>query len=268
MAEDELGPLAAELGLELPEFTRRFLRSVVDPRTLEPRFALRDRSDGACSLLDGDNQCTAYAARPQGCRDFPRWPSILEDESGLARALRLCPGIEERPSGAARQVALAGLQALLERAPRPSECAFPAAKGVGPHLSGLELELLATGLQDTGLGADPGDPVVTAAVWAGPGCPLERPPVAASKSGSEPFSTQCGAPEHAPLACRSAPMLVSASGPSCRAAEPDPSLSALAAERDAFESALPWARRWGSLFDLSRSRRDPGAIELHPASPS
>jgi len=227
VAEEELSPLAAELGLELPEFTRRFLRSVVDPRDLVPRFALRDRPDGACCLLDGDNQCTAYAARPQGCRDFPRWPSILGDERGLARAMRLCPGIEERPSGAAREAALDGLQQLLERAPRPTACAFPAAAGREPSLTGLELELLVEGLE---------------APLAATGCPLEE---------AGPNRTSCGDPARAPLACR-------------RATPLPPDAVALAEERDAFEATLPWARRYGALTDLLRARRDPAAIELHP----
>jgi Fe-S-cluster containining protein len=233
--EAELPGLAAELDLELDTFKARHLRSVVDPRTAEPRLALRDRPDGACGLLDGDNQCTAYAARPKGCRDFPLWPSILSDQQGLERATRLCPGIEERPTGAAREAALAALARLLAQAPPPEICAFPAGAGSGPEVTGLELELLL---------AAGGD--------ASPSCPLASAP-------APDGTTRCSTPAAAPLACR-AQAFRSSSG--CGPAAADPDLESLATECDALESSLPWPRRRGPLFELLHTRSDPARIEL------
>lgn len=245
--ETELARLAAELGLEQAEFTKRYLRSVVDPRTAEPRLSLRDRPDGACSLLDGDNQCTAYAARPKGCRDFPVWPSIMGDPRGLERAMQLCPGIEQRPAGAARAEALADLRELFREAPAPKSCPYatPSDGMAGPYVTGLELEAI--------LQAAPA-PLTPAS------CPLEAP------------GGLCGDPGAAPLACREA-CSGSGSGPAPADADADldlafetEALAECAARRDALEASLPWPRRLGALSDLLRTRLDATAIELFPQS--
>lgn len=230
----ELAGLAEALGLELSEFTRRYLRSVVDPRTAEPRLALRDRPDGACSLLDGDNECTAYTARPKGCRDFPLWPSILGDERGLERAMRLCPGIEERPGGAALEAALAELAELYLAAPAPKRCAYPARGGESPLVTGLELEALLAAA-----GSERPDH----------GCPLETP------------EGHCGAPSAAPLACREAATDLDSSSPA-PPAEENARLSDLAAQRDALEARHRWPRRLGRLDLFLAERTDPVTIEL------
>ena len=77
LEEGELEPLAAALGLERESFESSFVRTVVDPASGKLRRALRDDGGGRCSLLEGANECRVYGARPEHCRQFPFWKSIL-----------------------------------------------------------------------------------------------------------------------------------------------------------------------------------------------
>lgn len=112
----ELAGLAAARGLEVDAFRTRFVRTVPDPRTGAHRLALRERvehgAEGRCALLEGSNECSVYAARPDHCRRFPYWSSVLEDEEAFERARAVCPGIEPVVPAAARAAAFAALEAL------------------------------------------------------------------------------------------------------------------------------------------------------------
>lgn len=238
--EGEIARLALDMALDARAFARSYVRSVVDPRTNQPRLALRDRADGACILLDGDNECRAYRERPQACRDFPFWRDVLGDADGFARATATCPGIVAWPAGAAREAALAELATLMQGAPEPVACVF-AGDEAGPFVTGLELERVVEG---AALGADP-QPRAKQAFT--PPCPLER-------------DGQCSAPEHAPLACRN------------RAASADPkspveqSLDALTTARDTLEARLPWPRLQAPLSTLWKRRHASNAAPLAPTA--
>ena len=223
----ELDDLAAELEFSPAEFAKRFVRSVVDPNTGAVRLALRDRPDGACILLAGDHECSAYRARPKGCADFPFWPSVLEDAQGWERAVAMCPGIEERPAGAALQAAFEALDALLNTAEPPSACVFAEESG-GPHVSGLEFEWMqAAPSQSTS------------------SCPLR-------------VGATCGAPRHAPLAC-SARTAAHADATVWEAR-----FQALAEARDTLETTFPWTRRIGSFVTFFQQRHNPASVPLRP----
>ncbi|MCP4092507.1 MAG: YkgJ family cysteine cluster protein [Planctomycetes bacterium] len=61
------------------------------------RLSLRERADGRCILLDGQNRCSIYQQRPEQCRSFPYWPELLDDPQALHRAAQYCPGIQRFP---------------------------------------------------------------------------------------------------------------------------------------------------------------------------
>lgn len=242
MDASELDGLAAELELSKAEFAQRFVRSVVDPNTGAARLALRDRPDGACILLAGDHECIAYRARPQGCADFPFWPSVLEDADGWERAVAMCPGIEERPEGAKLDAALQALAVLLETAEPPSACVFAEESG-GPHVSGLEFE------------------------W------MQAAPTQTASNCALRVGADCGAPAHAPLVCRARTAAEAQSAGNLHkpfdalqglATTRKERFQALAEARDALEATFPWTRRFGSFVTFSKQRHDPASVPLRP----
>lgn len=115
LQESELASLAKAAEMELQAFVRECVRQVPDPRTGELRLALREgiglQAD-RCRLLDGHNDCTVYEHRPAHCRDFPLWPSVLNDAEGFERARQVCPGIRVEPEPDKRALAFAELEAL------------------------------------------------------------------------------------------------------------------------------------------------------------
>jgi Fe-S-cluster containining protein len=153
LAAGEDAALAAALGQGLEPFRANHVRTVRDPHSGELREALRESTlegqGGRCSLLAGANHCTVYAARPEHCRQFPYWPSVLADADGFERARAVCPGIEPQVPAAARAAAFAELEALyaeLERlvAHSRSVCL---ARGLCCRFEQAEHELYATGLE-------------------------------------------------------------------------------------------------------------------------
>ena len=63
--EDEA--IAARLGLDVYEFTRRHTRLTADRRGL----SLTEKADGSCVFLDDAGRCAIQAAKPAQCRAFP-----------------------------------------------------------------------------------------------------------------------------------------------------------------------------------------------------
>ena len=116
LAEGESDALASRLGSDPTAFRERYTRTVPDPRTGELREALREQVDadgaGRCVLLEGSNECSVYDVRPEQCRRFPFWPSIMESEEGFERARATCPGIEPVVAEAAREAAFGELAEL------------------------------------------------------------------------------------------------------------------------------------------------------------
>jgi Fe-S-cluster containining protein len=154
LAPGEDRTLAEALGIGLETFRSRFVRLVIDPRSGALREALREAEhlpagNGRCALLEGHNPCSVYAARPEHCRRFPYWDSVLAGGDGFERALETCPGIEPLPSAEARRAAfdeLAALYAELESkiAASGSVCL---ARGVCCRFEQAGHELFATTLE-------------------------------------------------------------------------------------------------------------------------
>ena len=68
LALDEVGALAAHLGIAVYEFTARYTRLTRD----RPGLSLTEAEDGACIFLDRENACRVQAAKPHQCRAFPQ----------------------------------------------------------------------------------------------------------------------------------------------------------------------------------------------------
>lgn len=117
LGEHELPAIAQAAGMELEAFVRVCVRQVPDPKSGEPRLALREGTGlqaDRCRLLEGTNECTVYEHRPAHCREFPFWKSVLQDKEGFERARQVCPGIRVEPSPEDRRQAFAKLEALYE----------------------------------------------------------------------------------------------------------------------------------------------------------
>lgn len=106
-------------------------------------------SGGECSLLREGRECATYEARPRQCREFPFWPSILEDRSAFERARAVCPGIVPLPTAEVRERAFRELASLYEDADEriaalAVECVQ---RGVCCHFESYGHELWATALE-------------------------------------------------------------------------------------------------------------------------
>ena len=78
--EDEA--LAACLGLDVYEFTRRHTRLTADRRGL----SLAEKADGSCVFLGEDGRCVVQAVKPAQCRAFPtEWSFAGYEEICAAR---------------------------------------------------------------------------------------------------------------------------------------------------------------------------------------
>ncbi len=97
LAEGEAATLAVALGIEEQALARSFLRTVPDPRSGVLRSSLTEDAEGRCVLLAGRNECRVYGARPEHCRSFPYWESLVAGGEALERARATCPGIAVVP---------------------------------------------------------------------------------------------------------------------------------------------------------------------------
>ena len=88
VTEEEIRALAVHLGMEEPLFRRRCLtRRWGRPSILE-------RPNGDCLFLGSEgNRCTVYGLRPQQCRLFPFWPSVLRSREAWEAERQRCPGM-------------------------------------------------------------------------------------------------------------------------------------------------------------------------------
>ncbi|MEL6428042.1 MAG: YkgJ family cysteine cluster protein [Planctomycetota bacterium] len=116
LEDGEAERMAAALGMDAGAFVERFVVTAPDPN--DPgrlRPTLRQRSEGAggrCVLLEGVNDCSVYGARPEHCRTFPFWPSVLGTDEGFEAARATCPGIRVEASAEQRAAGFARLEEL------------------------------------------------------------------------------------------------------------------------------------------------------------
>lgn len=180
--------LAESLGVDPEHFEREACATVRDPHTGRLRQTLKLNEDGRCPLLEGSNQCTAYAARPEHCSRFPFWSSVLDDRRGFERAEAICPGIEREVDPAARAAAFEELRALYREVDAVIERSHSVclARGLCCRFEEAGHELYATALEaDFAAATEPAAP------------PPEAP-------GRCPYHVagRCTAREARPLGCR------------------------------------------------------------------
>jgi len=190
--------MACALDMTEAAFEDRYVRQVPDPRSGRLRPALRERAasglgpagdtGGACALLEGPTHCTVYTERPEHCRQFPYWESVLEGELGFEAARAVCPGIAVEPGVAARARAFELLEALYEELETFVAKVNPVCirRGVCCNFEQAGHELFSTALE---------------ADYAAARHPQANPPEA---EGRCPYHVQgmCTAREGRPLGCR------------------------------------------------------------------
>jgi Fe-S-cluster containining protein len=83
----EIAVLAHKLGVDVPEFEKKFVRQV------GARKSLVEFENGDCVFFDGQaRKCTVYDARPRQCRTWPFWESNVKTPETWARTCEVCPG--------------------------------------------------------------------------------------------------------------------------------------------------------------------------------
>ena len=90
---EEIGNLAARVGLAPDEFESRYVRDV------GRRKSLVEYKNGDCVFFDGETRkCRVYDARPRQCRTWPFWDSNIRTPEAWADTCEVCPGSGTRGS--------------------------------------------------------------------------------------------------------------------------------------------------------------------------
>lgn len=87
LSEEDVETLTKLLGIDRPEFIRRYTR------TVHGRLSLLEHSRTYdCVFLEG-KRCKVYQGRPKQCRMFPWWPEHLTSPEAWEEAASRCEGI-------------------------------------------------------------------------------------------------------------------------------------------------------------------------------
>ena len=85
--KEEIAGLAAETGMDVETFERKYVRKI------GVRKSLVEFSNGDCVFFDGESRkCTVYNARPRQCRTWPFWDSNLRTPEAWQDTCEVCPG--------------------------------------------------------------------------------------------------------------------------------------------------------------------------------
>lgn len=86
---EDLQNLAQVLGISLEDCVDQYAQRQAG------RWALKeDQSNGNCIFLDSQSRCMVYSGRPQQCRSFPWWPTVLKSPERWQDTARTCEGID------------------------------------------------------------------------------------------------------------------------------------------------------------------------------
>ena len=86
LTKDDILSASAEVGLPPAAFIEVYCR-IIDYGTFS-MVSLREKSNYDCVFL-----CSIYRARPEQCRSYPFWPSVLQSRESWEAEGRSCPGI-------------------------------------------------------------------------------------------------------------------------------------------------------------------------------
>ncbi|MDR1866767.1 MAG: YkgJ family cysteine cluster protein [Treponema sp.] len=87
----DLKRLCAVTALNSDTFCREYCRWIPFSTTVE-RLSLKEKANFDCIFLDNTG-CSIYSARPQQCRSFPFWISILQTVEQWESMAHDCPGM-------------------------------------------------------------------------------------------------------------------------------------------------------------------------------
>ena len=95
----EIEAMAEELGLEVEQFQRKYVRLV------GIRKSLVERANGDCVLFErSDRTCRVYRVRPRQCRTWPFWQSNLGTPEAWDEMADHCPGANRGPLVSRREI--------------------------------------------------------------------------------------------------------------------------------------------------------------------
>ena len=88
----EIEAIAAHLKLDVAKFEKQYVRLI------GIRKSLIEFANGDCVFFDNQGRgCKIYAARPQQCRTWPFWDSILHSPESWDETAAHCPGCNRGP---------------------------------------------------------------------------------------------------------------------------------------------------------------------------
>lgn len=91
LCEEDIKRLSSHLHLSRQEFIETYCRRDSEVGDV---LTLLEKPDFDCIFL-GDDGCTVYQARPEQCRTYPFWDTILKDRRTWNKEEAWCPGINQ-----------------------------------------------------------------------------------------------------------------------------------------------------------------------------
>ena len=106
--ENEIQRISEFLRIEIDDFREKFLEEIeaeyrIFDNSLQPTkrkvflkstVLKQDEEDGICIFLNTDsNLCKVYELRPNQCKSWPVWFSIMTNKVHYQKTLEKCPGI-------------------------------------------------------------------------------------------------------------------------------------------------------------------------------
>jgi hypothetical protein len=92
LSEKEIELIANHLNLSIDIFKKNYLRIV------DKKWALREDKENFDCIFYKDKLCTIYNVRPNQCKTYPFWPSILKSKKSWEEEKQFCEGIEHETS--------------------------------------------------------------------------------------------------------------------------------------------------------------------------
>ena len=89
VSERDIHAMAEHLGLDVVEFAREYVRRI------GTCYSLKERADYRCVLLDEDERCRVYDARPTQCRTYPFWDENIKTARAWDALAEDCPGLNQ-----------------------------------------------------------------------------------------------------------------------------------------------------------------------------
>lgn len=100
VSDEEIGALAATLGLPDADFRARYTR-----RLRGGDISLIERENHDCIFYEEEIGCSVYAHRPRQCRTWPFWRSLVHSPETWVDATENCPGLNTGPLHSSEEIA-------------------------------------------------------------------------------------------------------------------------------------------------------------------